>query len=577
MQQAEEIKTRLGKLPSGLKSAYDEIFESMTTKEKRVSERAFKWIMSSFVPLSTPALLLAVCQDGDDDRIRPVEDDLEEEVLLNYFHNLLVIDPERNVWVPSHLSVIEYVEENQWCHNKANSHVTTVCLLLLNDPAYYNSQMHMTGLGNLDKDIGCDLNNYARVCGLSHIQRLQKEPQEKEQQRIVALLEQFLGFPTNSSIAYRSWYSVLSNNGIVRYFRPIREMSKVDDLEPPSTAHSAICLYGLEFISPNWWTSPGTELSQLGKTKKSLLQLAAWAGSSQLVSLLLEKGASVEALKSETGSPLIAAAYKGHRDTVNLLIKFKADVNAQAQTGGYSNALIAVAYSGNLEIIQLLLDSGADINTQLAVGEYGSALAAAAIDNYKNSLEVIQLLLDSGADINAQLIVGEYGSALAAAAAWSDSLEIVQLLLDSGADINAQLAVGEYGSALAAAAYYGSLEIVQLLLDSGADINTQLAVGEYGSALAAAAYCGSLEIVQLFIKLGVDPNARLMFGQYESALIAAKAGENVAASNFWMDQGSCKKTVQLLSECVSGTESCEIITSGYDTEVQKNRLDINTL
>ena len=504
MQQAEEIKTRLGKLPPDLKSAYHEIFESMTTKEKRVSERAFKWIMSSFVPLSTPALLLAVCQDGDDDRIRPVEDDLDEEVLLNYFHNLLVIDPERNVWVPSHLSVIEYVEEHQWCHKKANSHVTTVCLLLLNDPAYYNSQMHMTDFENLHKDIGCDLNNYARVCGLGHIQRLQKEQQEKEQQRIVALLERFLGFPTNSSIAYRSWYSVLSNNAIVRYFTPFREMSKVDDLEPPSTAHSAICLYGLEFISPNWWNSPGTNLSQLGKTKKSLLQLAAWAGSSQLVSLLLEKGASVEALKSETGSPLIAAAYEGHRDTVNLLIKFKADVNAQAQTGGYGNALIAVACGGNLEIIQLLLDSGADINAQLTVGEYGSALAAAA--------------------------------------AWSDSLEIIQLLIDSGADINAQLAVGEYGS-----------------------------------ALAAAAYCGSLEIVQLFIKLGVDPNARLMFGQYESALIAAKAGENVAASNFWMDQGSCKKTVQLLTECVSGTESCEIITSGYDTEVQKNRLDINTL
>ena len=53
--------------------------------------------MCSFKPLSTKALLLAVCRDAEDDKIKPVEEDVDEDFVLELCHNLLVVDPNRQV------------------------------------------------------------------------------------------------------------------------------------------------------------------------------------------------------------------------------------------------------------------------------------------------------------------------------------------------------------------------------------------------------------------------------------------------------------------------------------------------
>jgi len=116
-----------------------------------------------------------------------------------------------------------------------------------------------------EEQIGHNLNTYARIYGLSHIQRFQKEPQEKDQQRIITLLEKFFGSPTNSSMAYRSWYGEFSIYKRFLSSHTIRELSKVEDLEPPSTANSAVCLYGLELIASSWWDSLGIDLSYLSR------------------------------------------------------------------------------------------------------------------------------------------------------------------------------------------------------------------------------------------------------------------------------------------------------------------------
>ena len=75
---SKDIRSRLGKLPKDLKITYDEIFNEMTEGEIEIVDRALRWIMCLRAPLSTSALLPAVCQDGDE-TLKPVEDELWAE------------------------------------------------------------------------------------------------------------------------------------------------------------------------------------------------------------------------------------------------------------------------------------------------------------------------------------------------------------------------------------------------------------------------------------------------------------------------------------------------------------------
>jgi hypothetical protein len=82
-------------------------------------------------------------------------------------------------------------------------------------------------------------------------------------------------------------------------------------------------------------------------------------GVSMAVWLLLEKGSDVDARSGKPGdTPLISAVGFGRVDTVRLLLKWGAKVNAQ----GFRRrtALMTASYCGNVEIIKALLNAGAD-------------------------------------------------------------------------------------------------------------------------------------------------------------------------------------------------------------------------
>jgi len=237
----------------------------------------------------------------------------------------------------------------------------------------------------------------------------------------------------------------------------------------------------------------GADINAIGGDYGTALGAATSTGNKEIVSLLLDRGADINAAGGKYGTALGEAALRGNKEIISLLLDRGADINAVG--GNYGTALGAAAYTGEKEIVLLLLDRGADINT--IGGNYGTALGAAA---YTGEKEIVLLLLDRGADINT--IGGNYGTALGAAAITRNE-KIVSFLLDRGADINA--VGGNYGTALGAAAFRGKKEIVSLLLDRGADINA--VGGNSGTALGEAAYTGEKEIVLLLLDRGADINA----------------------------------------------------------------------
>lgn len=214
------------------------------------------------------------------------------------------------------------------------------------------------------------------------------------------------------------------------------------------------------------------------------------------------------ALDSTRDTPLCCAAKAGHKDVVRLLLQMGADVNALAFSG--ISTLQVASMHGHLSIVELLLQNNADVN--FSNQAYGDALYVAS---GRGHLPIVELLLRNGSDVNAQ--AGVYSNALQAAS-WGGHLPIVELLLQNGAKVNAQ--GGKYGSALQAAAWGGHLPLVELLLRKGANVNAQ--GGEYGTALHAVicSYSGAtLPIIDLLIQQGADANAK---GKYGTALEAAE-------------------------------------------------------
>ena len=522
--------------------------------EKAIADRAFRWVMCAMEPLTTDELLPAICQDENSDNLVPL-DGLDEDLVLEYCHNLLVVDPIRKVWVPSHLSVIEYFENHLWSQSQANGMVASVCLILLKNTVLYDRekrwgkvrrQGYSTSKEEIDQNDPLSAQEfrsiimYARDHWMTHSER---SAEMNPKDRLCTLLEEFLGLPRDSSSAYRYWVRMVGGHIFFRYFY-------ASELLPPSLASFAYCAFGLSSVLPAWHDFNWVKYDDIAKMGCSYLELAAISGSvrtcrdlikygakvnvqtrsiygsalaaaaygeeKEIIKLLIEKGADVNMqLSGDYGSALAVAAYMGQKEITELLIEKGVDVNMQLFRY-YGSALAVAACKGQKEITELLIEKGADVNMQLS-GYYGSALAAAA---YMGQKEITELLIEKGADVNMQLS-GNYGSALAAAAAaYRRRKKMVELLIEKGADANMQLS-GNYGSALARAAYMGGKEITELLIEKGADVNMQL-FGNYGSALAAAAYMGRKEIIELLIEKGADVNMQLQHGNYKSALDAAE-------------------------------------------------------
>ncbi|KAK5636393.1 hypothetical protein RRF57_012105 [Xylaria bambusicola] len=556
----DDIRDRLGKLPTTLENTYKEIYNRIadrSERERQIADRAFQWVMSSCTPLSTKLLIQAISQDPDGDATKPVGN-VDEKLLLEICQHFLVIDPRRKVWKFPHLSMREYFEKSHWKPVQTNCLVASVCLvLLLNDT---DTQPILR-----DRVDDSDLNFYARHHWMVHVKRHEEGidgQTEKESDqfngacdRLSALLKRFIGSPTDSSPAYQKWHQGIKND-FNEYSRqsvgrrypkfnilrssPFSYSLSVRDLEPASSASFAICSFGFYTVLSDWWDKPWTENTRQKDECRSLLELAAMAGSLSVCRRLIDWGIDVnEPLQiGGYGSALAAAVYRGNKGVVELLLQCEVDVNMQLQFGKFGSALpMATAdyYGGTPEMIQLLINSGAEVDMPLQFGEFGSALATAVGRHAKK--EVAQCLIKSRADVNLRLRNGKYGSALVAAAC-SGNKEVIRLLIDSGAKVNEALQIGEYGSALAAAANRGREKVIQFLIDSGAEVNMQLRSGRYGSALAAAATCDGCTlltrraatgmyypvIVQLLVDSGAKVNESLQTGEYGSALAAAAYG-----------------------------------------------------
>jgi ankyrin repeat protein len=109
--------------------------------------------------------------------------------------------------------------------------------------------------------------------------------------------------------------------------------------------------------------------------------------------LLLE--AEVDAKDNSEQTALHLAAEGGHTEVVKLLLEKGAEINSPG--GLYGRPLQHAVRSRNEALVRLLLDKGADINAQ------GGVTKSALIEAVDLGLEgLVRLLVENGANVNAK-------------------------------------------------------------------------------------------------------------------------------------------------------------------------------
>ena len=160
------------------------------------------------------------------------------------------------------------------------------------------------------------------------------------------------------------------------------------------------------------------------------------------------------------GTPLCAAAARGHLRAAQVLVKHDADVDAAGGNGW--SPLLWASDCGRLELALLLLDHGADINSRDASSRTPLSLAMG-----NGHLEIARLLLQRGADVN----VWESGEGTVLLGAIQRNDLFAELLLTYGADVNARNDNGL--SLLHLASGHGKFRAVRWLLKHGASSPAQ--------------------------------------------------------------------------------------------------------
>jgi uncharacterized protein len=268
------------------------------------------------------------------------------------------------------------------------------------------------------------------------------------------------------------------------------------------------------------------------------------------VQILIILGANVN-VGNHRGTPLSQAAFQGSLNIVSLLLDYGADINFCSSFFGYKSPLMLATQERHLAVVKKLVESGADANSiSLESGEFALQIAAACgykeIFDYLKSLTsnelrketketlkrgIQQLQIEEIADSDIVLLTSaihkndtykyreiilrqpnlnsfnDLGSTPLRVAILNRNYNALEELLKNGADPN----IGDVEKCQtplieAIGTYESSLAFCLLLINSGADINAQTNGGF--TALMQAAKYGNIEIVKLLVSAGAELEIR---------------------------------------------------------------------
>lgn len=273
--------------------------------------------------------------------------------------------------------------------------------------------------------------------------------------------------------------------------------------------------------------------------QESPLHVAAKEGNVEIIKLLIDKGADLNAKGLKYQTPLHMACPKDEVDIMfsgphgGLLKDLMEDIVGNGANQEAEKDRKKPTKGTSVEAMKLLIDSGADLEAKclLKFSEYGynSYQTALHIVSEDGHPEFVKLLIDNGANVNARDMDESNGRTPLHDACDKGHVDVVKILLDHGASLEAKDPME--CTALHCATASNSLELVKLLLDRGANVEAKMGKEHKEHTPILAAYFLQQGPVLLYLlnwhlenKIPLPPQ----MAQLEAALNNMKDGDTIA-------------------------------------------------
>ncbi|KAJ5067024.1 ankyrin repeat protein [Anaeramoeba ignava] len=269
----------------------------------------------------------------------------------------------------------------------------------------------------------------------------------------------------------------------------------------------------------------GANVNAKTKENKTPLHIACQNNSFPLIKFLLSKGADINPSIAWIQSPFQFACQNGSIDVIKYLINKGAYINGK--TSEDQTALHFACQNNSVKVIDFLISLGLDIHEKTKDNQTILHYACKS-----NSLEVIQYLIEKGVDMNSKT---KYGNeTILHFACQNNTVEVIHYLLSKGADINA--AINENQTVLHIACQNNTVEVIQYLISQGVDIHAKTAGNRTALHLVVQNKQCSNQVVKYLIDNGIDINAKN--NQNETALHLACYNDNIEVIKLLIRNGA---------------------------------------
>lgn len=441
-----EAAIRTKSLPKQIHEAYEEILQRIEREGSyTLAVKILSWIFHARGPLSMDELCEALSIDIGDSRLNS-KYFLEPATIVEVCKSLVTYDEANGIVRFTHHTVQDYLESRrpQILLNIVDLAKTLLTYLSFdifkepwNDPTELKARIQDHKLSGYASRSWSD---YARGEGEHdrELQRLVFGIFDSQSHIKTLLYLETMGemFPPNFDLTLLQFSIRHRLSSICRMIVAFEEISN-----PNSRRRTSVGQSRMEVEVTNLPIECVVQGDTVGnihsrdRRDRTPLHLATEIGCQEIVMLLLEAGAYINAKSSYEGNltPLHLAVYYGHENVVGALINRKANMEVKWGYRGETPLLLA-ARLGRVAILEKLIKKGANIAASIeGVGETAVMQAI----HTPNVIEVVQLLLRAGADPNVTDVEGRTAVHYALQLCpQKECIQLLECLIGAGANLN---------------------------------------------------------------------------------------------------------------------------------------------